>query len=100
MKRVQLLEWDGTVDSYNKIVDVCFPSDLYQVDFVDENFDLTNKITKTFRVFFMDNTYPRNIERATKEYELNGRNYNGTYFQAPCYVTSPICEIVEKSSES
>lgn len=96
VEHVYLLKWDGTPERYNEIFDKCFPEDLYQVDFVDDKFDRTNKITTRFRVFFMGNTYARDEERTKKEYASMGRQYDGTYFEAPYVIPMLIKE--EESS--
>ncbi len=51
--RVQLLVWDGSVESFNNIVDLLFPRERVQISFLDEDNEWTNKFTNKFQTIFL-----------------------------------------------
>lgn len=53
IKVVNLIIWDGSVESFNKIVDLLFPREDVQIVFLDENGEWTNKFTNRFMTMFI-----------------------------------------------
>lgn len=75
---IHTIEWDGTVETFNKIVDIClFNRDEVQICFLDDNYDITNKFTDKFRVIPIKFNIPESIH--------HGITYTkGDYIQYNC----------------
>lgn len=50
VQRVGMIKFDGTIESYNEIVEKCFPCPEYFIIFIDENYNQTNMFTGKFLV--------------------------------------------------
>ncbi len=50
LQKVQFIEFDGTIECYNEIVNKCFPCPPYLIIFLDLNYNQTNKFTGIFQV--------------------------------------------------
>lgn len=93
MKTVQMLYWDGTIESFNNIANQLFPRDLYQIEFIDEQMDWTNEFTNSFIVIFLPHySETKDIQ---KEYEKYKRCYEGLTFKAPCVLPKEVEETNE-----